>query len=143
MAKIRIVALALIQHETHLFAYEGYDSMKASHFYRLVGGGVKFGESGEHAILREVKEEINQDLQNVEFVGAIENIFVHRGKPSHEICLIYRAQFVDSTLYDPSVTLIGQEGDDDTFTARWYELSYFDDTRPLYPAGLQRLLSTQ
>ena len=63
--------------------------------YCLPGGGIKFLESSEDAIKREIKEETGLDIKVDEFVSTIENLFEHDGIKFHEICFIYKGSFVE------------------------------------------------
>jgi len=63
--------------------------------YCLPGGGIKFLESSEDAIKREIKEETGLDIKVDEFVSTIENLFEHDGIKFHEIYFIYKGSFVE------------------------------------------------
>lgn len=63
--------------------------------YCLPGGGVKFLESSEEAIIREIKEEVNLDIKVEEFVTTIESIFEKDGIKFHEIYFIYKGSFIN------------------------------------------------
>ena len=63
--------------------------------YCLPGGGVKFLESSEEAIIREIKEETNLDIKVEEFVTTIESIFEKDGIKFHEIYFIYKGSFIN------------------------------------------------
>jgi len=51
-----------------------------SHIFRLPSGGVHWDESIEEALLREVREETNLNVQIEKFVGLLEYRFHHGGK---------------------------------------------------------------
>lgn len=90
-AKIRPLAVAVIKKENKVLAIKGYDDIKKQTFYRLVGGGIEFGEKGEDTIRREFMEELNFEPENIEYFMTVENIFEFNGKPGHEIILVYKA----------------------------------------------------
>ena len=75
--KIRVLALGLIRDGDRLFISQGYDSIKQETFYRVMGGGVDFGEYSRDALQREFKEEIEAELTNIKYLGCMENIFIH------------------------------------------------------------------
>ncbi|MGB7272128.1 MAG: NUDIX hydrolase [Geitlerinemataceae cyanobacterium] len=110
MAKIRVLALGIIRDDDRLFLSEGYDPVTEKSFYRVLGGGVDFGETSLDALKREFQEEIQADLKNIEYVSCLENIFTYKGKPKHEIIQLYRCDFVDSQLYQIDEILF-TEGD--------------------------------
>jgi RimJ/RimL family protein N-acetyltransferase/ADP-ribose pyrophosphatase YjhB (NUDIX family) len=62
------------------------------HYYYSVGGGVRFGETTEAALKREVSEEIGTDCTIGKLALVHENLFEERGIKYHELALFY---FVD------------------------------------------------
>lgn len=76
--------------------------------YCLPGGGIKFLESSEEAIKREIKEETGLDIKVDEFVSTIENLFEHDGIKFHEIYFIYKGSFVEDI--DTDKIIINKEG---------------------------------
>lgn len=66
---------------------------KWNHKYGLPGGKIEVGEESKNALVREIKEETNIDIFNVEFVLAQDVIFSEEfHKPKHFIFLNYRCQ---------------------------------------------------
>ena len=97
--KIRPIALLIAIKNNKILVIAGQDYYKHENFYRLIGGGIEFGETGAEALKREVKEEINAEIKNIEYLGLAENIFNYEGKGMHEIALLYRAEFKDKSIY--------------------------------------------
>ncbi|MDO8593030.1 MAG: NUDIX domain-containing protein [bacterium] len=97
--KIRPVALLVAMKNNKILVIAGYDYHKKENFYRLIGGGIEFGETGKEALKREVKEEIKAEIKNVKYLGLIENLFNYEGKGMHEIILVYKAEFKDKNIY--------------------------------------------
>lgn len=97
--KIRPVALLVAIRNNKILVIAGHDYHKHENFYRLIGGGIEFGEIGAEALKREVKEEINAEIKNVKYLGLIENVFNYEGKHMHEIVLLYKADFKDKSIY--------------------------------------------
>lgn len=56
------------------------------------GGGLKFGESLEAALHREVKEEFGAEIINYESLGVDEVFREHDGQPTHWISFRYRVE---------------------------------------------------
>jgi ADP-ribose pyrophosphatase YjhB (NUDIX family) len=144
--KIRPIALAVVRRGDDLLVYEGYDPVKDERFYRLLGGGVEFGETAAEAVHRELIEELGAELSNVQLLAVQENIFQFAGRPHHEIAFLFTADLVDRSFYErDELGTILDAGED----VSWQPLSrLFDpstteptpDIRPLYPRGLMALL---
>jgi 8-oxo-dGTP pyrophosphatase MutT (NUDIX family) len=111
-------------------------------FYRPLGGTIEFGERSSDAARREVQEEIGAELANLRLLGCIENLFDYNGDVGHEIVFIYRADFVDLTLYQREM-IDGQEGDGQGFVAVWLPLAAFTSDQPLYPRDLLQILRNE
>lgn len=97
---IRPLALAIIKNDKNqLLVSPGYDNIKQENFYRLLGGGIEYGETSLEALNREFKEELGVELKNCHLLSISENIFSFNGLPGHEIHFIYEADFLDSDNY--------------------------------------------
>ncbi|MDY6937537.1 MAG: NUDIX domain-containing protein [Cyanobacteriota bacterium] len=99
MGKIRVLALGIIRDGDRLFVGKGYDSISKTTFYRVLGGGVEFGETSLAALQREFQEEIQAELTNIEYVACLESIFTLEEKSKHEIIQLYRCDFADRKFY--------------------------------------------
>jgi 8-oxo-dGTP pyrophosphatase MutT (NUDIX family) len=140
---IRPIAICVIRHDEHILVFEGRDPAKPETHYRPLGGGIDFGETGRAAVAREMREEFAAELQNVRFLGTLENIFTFAGLPKHEIVLVYEADLVDAALYS-SEARVGHEDDGTPFQVMWKRLSDFGPGGLiLYPDGLLSLLRPQ
>lgn len=144
MSHIRPLALSAIFHEDKILVHEAYDSIKQEHFYRPLGGGIEFGETASHALIRELREEIGVDIHNTHYLGTLENIFTFEGKPGHEIILIFSADLKNPSLYQNKTFSSSEEhnAEHPPFIARWMPLEDFSKTgKTLYPNGLYDLIS--
>lgn len=137
---IRPIALCVIRYDDAVFVFEGYDPLKDQTFYRPLGGGIEFGETSEQAIRREMREEIDAELVNLQYWRTLENIFTYNGRAGHEIVLLYKGEFADPSFYDqPAIT--GHEDNGEPFKALWKPIADFGNGRSLlYPDGLLELL---
>jgi 8-oxo-dGTP pyrophosphatase MutT (NUDIX family) len=135
---IRPLAICVIQREGRILLMEGFDPVKQESFYRPLGGGIEFGETGAETVRREFMEEIQAGVGEVWYLGTLENIFTFNGKPGHEIVLVYDGRFVDESLYERDAI----DGDDlgQKFRAVWKRLDELGATPPVYPTGLLDLL---
>lgn len=137
--QVRPVAVCIFKKSGRIFVAEGYNPAKQETFYRPLGGSIEFGERGQEALARELREEISAEAINLKYLGTIENIFTFNEEPGHEIVLVYEGDFADKAMYEK--TLVTGYGDDgDLFSAGWKPLSEFGDNSPLYPEGLMDLL---
>jgi 8-oxo-dGTP pyrophosphatase MutT (NUDIX family) len=140
--RIRAIAICVFWQDDRILVAEGFDSVSQSVFYRPVGGGIEFGETSQQAIIREVREELGQDIKQVQLLGTLENIFTLQGIRKHEIVFIYQAEFCDRSIYEQE-QIIGHETLGLTFNAIWKSLDSFDERDRLVPDGLAKLLSNQ
>ena len=108
--QIRVLALGLIREGDRLFISEGCDPVKQQTFYRVMGGGVEFGETSYDALKREFLEEIQAELTNIKYLGCLENLFTFNGQPGHEIIQLYQCDFVEQKFYQLE-QLVFPEGD--------------------------------
>jgi 8-oxo-dGTP pyrophosphatase MutT (NUDIX family) len=137
--KIRPLALAILQRGDEILVQEGYDPQKNELFYRLLGGGIEFGEYGQAAIVREIDEELGASLVDVRYLTTLENIFTYVGMGRHEIVLLYGAKFTDESLYQQD-SLPLKEGLILTH-AYWKPITLFTEQQaPLYPNGTLEFL---
>ena len=100
-----------------------YDAVKQDHYCRPLGGGIEFGERGADAIVREIREELGAEIEDVRWLGTLENLFTCEGEPGHEIVLVYDTVFSDRSLYDQTVLHGHEQGAvAEAFTAEWKTL---------------------
>ena len=136
---IRPIAICVFENENRILTYSHYDEVKKLPFHRPIGGGLDYQETSESCIIRESREELAQEIEEVALVGILENIFTYEGNPKHEIVFVYNAQFKDKTIYSKQELKVTEDNREE-FTACWRELNYFDDYQRLVPEGLKRLL---
>lgn len=139
--RIRPLAICVFRHEDRILVGEGYDEVKRETFYRPIGGGIEFGEYGHETVAREVMEEIKEAVMDVRYLGTLENVFVFRGQPGHEIIRVYDGVFVDGDVYKREI--IDREDDfREQHIARWMPLDFFRrGEAPLYPDGLLEMMT--
>jgi ADP-ribose pyrophosphatase YjhB (NUDIX family) len=107
-------------------------------FHRPLGGHVEFGEYAEHAVRRELLEEIGQSLSEVKLLGVLENIFDWADSRAHEIVFVFGASFEDDSAYEIAEQRILDHAADDGTLVRWRDADAVSP--PLYPDGLADLI---
>ncbi len=137
--KIRPIAICVFHHRGRILVAEGVDTRKGRTFYRPLGGTIEFGERAEDTIRRELLEELNAQVQDLRYLGALENIFEYEGHRGHEIVLVFDGSFVNEELYEAE-SLVGHEFGA-AFKVLWIQTTgRSDDDPPVYPDGLLDLL---
>lgn len=69
---------------------------KYKDYYSLPGGRIKYNEDSKSAIIREIKEELNLDIDNVDFVSVVENFFKYSNNDEfHEYLFLYEVNIDD------------------------------------------------
>jgi ADP-ribose pyrophosphatase YjhB (NUDIX family) len=135
---VRTIALCIIRNGP-TFLVEYYEWLTPDDkFYRPLGGEIEYGEYGEDAIRREFREEIYTEIENVRYLGTIENIFEVQDKVGHEIVLLYEADFTDQSMYTKDV-IEGLDGVESQrkVLACWRTIEEIEEEGlPLYPYGL-------
>ncbi|MEK7158103.1 MAG: NUDIX domain-containing protein [Patescibacteria group bacterium] len=137
--EIRIKAMCLFYHEGKILVSRGYDTVKKEHFFRVLGGTVNFFETAEVGVRREIQEELQSGIEQLEFLEVIENLFIYRGGKGHQITFLYTGTLARKALYEQNPIHIVEETYE--FDAEWVPV---DDVLinkiPLYPTANYRAL---
>ena len=120
--RIRPIAVCLFRNNNRILVSEGFDSVKQDYYYRPLGGGVEYGETSRDAVAREIREELAAEIENIQLLGVVENIFVYQGEQGHEIVFVFDAEFVDKSLYQLDEIDGYEQEADIKFKAKWYSL---------------------
>ncbi len=134
MKFIRPNAQALIKHDGKILVQKGIDNATGVIFYRMLGGGVEFGEKSVDTIRRELIEELGLTILNEKLITIIENVFDFNTNQHHEICFIYEAEIEDKNLYTKDkIPRVDKEGS----YAEWVSTEEFKNSNlKLYPEGV-------
>ncbi|SBN63372.1 ADP-ribose pyrophosphatase YjhB, NUDIX family [Curtobacterium sp. 9128] len=128
MSSIRNIAVGLPVRDGHVLLSENHDRVRDLRFHRPVGGGIEFGETAEF------REELDVDLDTVEPLGVLENIFTFEGHPGHEFVHVFAvgSPGLDSVPLDASLVVL-----DEGSPVRWVPI---DTSDQVYPEGVLDLL---
>lgn len=101
-----------------------HESIKNGH-YALPGGRVQAREDSITAIKREVMEELDLEIENTSFIGAVENFFTVSETKYHEYMWMIKGEFKDKSVYEKD-TIIGHEEDKDLIF-KWIDIDKLKD----------------
>jgi 8-oxo-dGTP pyrophosphatase MutT (NUDIX family) len=136
---VRVKVVCVFSNGGRILAIDAFDPTKDQRYWVPIGGRVEFGEKSRDAIVREVREELSGEVDNLRFLGVLENIFTYNGEDGHEIIFVYDGQFTDRSPYEEA-TVRGVESNGEEFSASWIDPTRPDHGWPLYPDGLTELL---
>ncbi|MDQ4122954.1 MAG: NUDIX domain-containing protein [Acidobacteriota bacterium] len=141
--RIRPIAICLLRNGNRILVSEGFDTVQQSYFYRPLGGGIEYGETSEAAISREIREELSVEIENIQLLGVLENIFTYQGEFGHEIVFVFDADFTDKSLYElEEIDGYEQEANIE-FKAKWKYLEEIEQNGGrLVPGDLLSFLPT-
>jgi len=130
---IRVKAMCLFERDGKLFVSKNYDRAKKETFYRVIGGSVEFSETAEEAVRRELREELNLEIENLQFLTVVENIFTFEGEKGHEIIFLYKGDLSDKDIYKKeSISYVEAGGK--KLSAEWIKISdVLEERIKLYP----------
>ncbi|MFB6354369.1 MAG: NUDIX domain-containing protein [Halobacteriales archaeon] len=138
---IRFVALGAVFRDDELLVYESEDPETGEPFYRLLGGGVEFGEHSREAVVREFDEELGVELADPELVSTFERVFEFAGEISHEVWRVYEGHIVEDWPYERDAFGFYEPELDLEMLARWLPVERLRDEETTFysPAVLDAL----
>jgi ADP-ribose pyrophosphatase YjhB (NUDIX family) len=140
-SRIRPIAICLFRHGNRMLVSEGFDRVKQSYYCRPLGGGIEFGESSRAAIVREIREEVGVEIENLQLLGVLENIFMYEGQPGHEIVFVFDAEFADKMLYESEELDCDWQEEGIWFKAKWKSVAEIAESNMrLVPEALAQFL---
>jgi 8-oxo-dGTP pyrophosphatase MutT (NUDIX family) len=140
MSTIRPKVVCILRRGASILLIRATDPEDDQSFLTPPGGGVKFGETLEQAMCRELHEELGVDLSNFKRLGMLENFFRLGGRDEHELVYVFET--------DAAATALAQrdeleviESNGERLPARWYgEGEIAASGLPVYPTGVLDLV---
>jgi ADP-ribose pyrophosphatase YjhB (NUDIX family) len=131
----RIVGVAV--HKNAVLLHQG----EGENFWTFPGGRAEFGESAEQTLKREMKEELDADVEVVRLLWFVENFFTYADRQYHEIALYFLMRFpIDSKYLIQPGPFYGQE-EAVKLTFQWFSRQpEVLSSLPLLPSFLQTAL---
>ncbi|MCL4388872.1 MAG: NUDIX domain-containing protein [Candidatus Marsarchaeota archaeon] len=112
---------------------------KSRRLMRPLGGHVEMYERSDQTIKREIREEIKSGISNLRYLGAMENIFVSKGKREHEVCFIYSGEITNRKLFGKDIIYRSEDGRDEE--AMWISEAKLRGMRQrIVPKGVDRYI---
>ena len=137
--QVRPISISIIRNNNKILVYERKDDITGEKFYRLVGGCIEFGEKSEDALIREFKEELDLEINDIKLLSIFESLFVFNEKKLHEIVFLFDSKFVEQQTYEKE-SINGLEGER-AFNAIWMDISDFTDNGcVIYPEEVKKYL---
>ena len=132
---IRPRAICLFRRGDSILVSFGIDPRTGGQYARTLGGAIEFGERAEHAIAREMREELGVEIRDLRLLGVLENIFEIEGRQRHEVIFVFDAALGDPALYDRVGLPVNESAC--IAPARWMSIEALGDGgMPIYPKPL-------
>ncbi|MEK7014483.1 MULTISPECIES: NUDIX hydrolase [Bacillus] len=126
----RAKAFGIAIHHDRLLVQEY--NMEDEIFYRPLGGSIELGEKSTDTVIREFTEELHTEIEVIDYLGCLENIFYSGEEIGHEIIQLYSVRLLDISLYEMEILNIKDE--QTASYAKWIPLTAFiQKEKILYP----------
>ncbi|PEX91840.1 NUDIX hydrolase [Bacillus cereus] len=133
----RAKAFGIAIHHDRLLVQEY--NMDDEIFYRPLGGSIELGEKSADTVIREFKEELHTDVEIIDYLGCLENIFHLSKEIGHEIIQLYSLRLLDTSLYEIEKVKIQDE--QNVSYAKWIPITAFiQKEKVLYPDGISKYI---
>ncbi|MCW9131786.1 NUDIX hydrolase [Bacillus paramycoides] len=110
-------------------------STAAETYYRPLGGSIELGEKSAETVIREFKEELHTEVEIIDYLGCLENIFHADDEIAHEIIQLYTIHLLNTSLHTTEILPIYDE--QTSSYAKWIPLTAFiQKEKVLYPDGI-------
>lgn len=97
MKKIEVVC-AVIKNNDKYFCCQRGPGRALSYKWEFPGGKIELNESKEHALVREIKEELNSDIEVIRYLGTVNHKYLDIEKPFEITMHAYLCSLVNGNL---------------------------------------------
>ncbi|MFZ7803785.1 NUDIX hydrolase [Bacillus thuringiensis] len=133
----RAKAFGLAVHQDRLLVQEHHTEGET--YYRPLGGSIELGEKSAHTVIREFTEELHTEIEIINYLGCLENVFHLDGGIGHEIIQLYSLRLLDISLYEMKILNIQDE--QTVAYAKWIPITAFiQKEKILYPDGILKYI---
>lgn len=134
-ARFTLRVAGVVLHHNHILAQWS----ERDDFWFLPGGRAELLESTPNTLMREMYEELGVEITIERLLWVVENFFVHRGKPGHEVGFYFLMTLPSgSDLYVLDEPILRSE-DGQEIRFQWFSLDQLD-TIMFYPTWLRAAL---
>jgi 8-oxo-dGTP pyrophosphatase MutT (NUDIX family) len=135
---IRPKVIGIAKQEDRLLVCEVLNDRGELKGWCPLGGGIEFGETSEHALKREIAEELGCEITISGEPLVCENIFEHHGFTGHEIILAFPIRFDYPEIYNKKRFQIC-ESRGSMHWVEWIEMERFRSGKEiLFPPALSK-----
>jgi 8-oxo-dGTP pyrophosphatase MutT (NUDIX family) len=139
--RTRQAALCIIRRNHTFLVAEVKDPHTGRVYHRPPGGGLEPNESPEHAVMRELQEELGITLNTVRALGSIDHIWFWKGREVHERAWLFLADSSEHSSLSQGQTPEILEADGDRFATHWRAISEHGESLPaICPSTLLEFL---
>jgi ADP-ribose pyrophosphatase YjhB (NUDIX family) len=133
----RAKAFGIVIHHDRLLVQEYHTGDET--YYRPLGGSIELGEKSANTVIREFKEELHTEVEIIDYLGCLENIFHVDDEIAHEIIQLYSLRLLDTSLYE--MELLNIKDEQTASYAKWVPITAFiQKEKLLYPDGILKYI---
>lgn len=133
----RAKAFGLAVHQDRLLVQEYHTEGET--YYRPLGGSIELVEKSAHTVIREFTKELHTEIEIINYLGCLENVFHLDGGIGHEIIQLYSLRLLDTSLYEMKILNIQDE--ETVAYAKWIPITAFiQKEKILYPDGVLKYI---